>query len=77
MRNLSDEACHKLDEISAVMQCFVIDWAAACRVGSSLNTKDRGLVFDFQRCSDLGPGWHCVQFVPGLDQRNIIFALKK
>src|SRR5215471_14907061 len=59
------------------MQGFVIDRAAACRVGSSLNTKDRGLLLDFERCSYLGPGWHCVQFVLGLDQRNIILAFKK
>src|SRR5215831_15339406 len=77
MRNLSDETRHKLDEISPVMQGFVIDRAAACRVGSSLNAKDRGLLLDFQRCSDLNPGWHSVQLVLGLDQRNIIFALKK
>src|SRR5215472_12646111 len=77
MTNLSDEACHKLDEISSVMQGFVIDRAAASRVGSSLNTKDRGLLLDFQRCSDLDPRWHCIQLVLGLDQRNIIFAFKK
>src|SRR5215469_16669624 len=77
MRSLSDEACHKLDEISPVMQGFVIDRAAASRVGSSLNTKDRGLLLDFQRCSDLDPRWHCIQLVLGLDQRNIIFAFKK
>src|SRR5215831_20620185 len=77
MRNLSDEPCHKLDEISSVMQRFVIDRAAACRVGSSLNAKDRGLWLDFQRCSDLDPGWHCVQLVLGLNQRNLIFAFKK
>src|SRR5215469_5589341 len=44
-RNLSDEACHKLDEISPVMQCFVVNRAAPCRVGSSLNAKDRAPPF--------------------------------
>ena len=77
MRSLSYEACHKLDKISSVMQCFVIDRAPTRRVGSSLNAKDRSLLLDFQRGSDLDPGWHCVQFVIGLDQRNIIFTLKK
>src|SRR5215469_5605686 len=77
MTNLSVKARHKLDEISPVMQGLVIDRAAACRIGSSLNAKDRRLWLDFQRCSDLDPSWHSVQFVLGLDQRNIIFALKK
>ena len=77
MRNLPDEACHKLDEISPVMQGFVIDRAAACRIGSSLNAKDRSSWLDFQRCSDLDPGWHSVQFVLSLNERNVIFALKK
>ena len=77
MSGLSDEACHKLDEISPVVQGFVVDRAAACRIRGSLNAKDRGLLLDLQRCSDLDRGWHCVQFVLGLDQRNIVFAFKK
>jgi hypothetical protein len=40
MGSLSDEARHELGEITPVMQPFVIDWAAACRVGGSFNAKD-------------------------------------
>jgi len=47
MRNLSDEACDELDEISPVVQCFVIDWTAACRVRSSFNAKNRAPWFHF------------------------------
>src|SRR5262249_4914806 len=68
-RSLAPKACYELDEISPVMQGFVIDRVAAGRVGSSLDAKDRALSLDFQRCSDLDPGWHRVQFVLGLDQR--------
>src|SRR5215469_2624866 len=75
--DLSDEACHKLGKISPVMQCFVIYRPAACRIGSSLNAKDRGPWLDFQRCSDLDPGWHCVQLVLRLNQRNIVFAFEE
>ena len=82
MSSLSDKACHKLDEISTVMQRFVIDRTSASRVGGSLNAKDWGLWLDFQRCSDLDPGWHCVQFVLGFDHHPhvlefdfLVFAL--
>jgi hypothetical protein len=40
-RSLSDKACDESDEISPVVECFVIDWTAACRVGSSFNAKNR------------------------------------
>src|SRR5882724_2789919 len=76
-RHLSNQACHELDEIPSVVQPFVIDWTAACRVRSSLNAKDRAALLDFQRRSDFGLGWYCVQLVLGLNQRNIVFAFKK
>jgi len=46
-RSLSDKACDESDEISPVVQCFVIDWTAACRVGSSFNAKNRAPCFHF------------------------------
>src|SRR5258708_20998646 len=76
-RHLSNQACHELDEIPSVVQPFVIDWTAACRVRSSLNAKDRAALLDFQRRSDFRLGWHCVQFVLGLNQRKIVFAFKE
>src|SRR5258708_20943702 len=76
-RHLSNQACHELDEIPSVVQPFVIDWTAACRVRSSLNAKDRAALLDFQCRSDFGLGWYCVQLVLGLNQRNIVFAFKK
>src|SRR5258707_4844817 len=76
-RNLSDQSGHELDEISPVMQLFVIDWTAACRVGSSFNAKDRAALLDFQCRSYFGLSWHCVQLVLGLNQRNVVFAFKK
>src|SRR6266446_5073959 len=76
-RNLSDQAGHELDEISPVMQLFVIDRTAACRVGSSFNAKDRAALLDFQCRSYFGLSWHCVQLVLGLNQRNVVFAFKK
>src|SRR6266403_635585 len=76
-RHLSNQACHELDEIPSVVQPFVIDWTAACRVRSALNAKDRTTLLDFQRRSDFGLGWYCVQLVLGLNQRNIVFAFKK
>src|SRR6267378_5518484 len=76
-RHLSNQACHELDEIPSVVQPFVIDWTAACRVRSALNAKDRASRFHFQRRSDFGLGRYCVQLVLGLNQRNIVFAFKK
>src|SRR5258705_12023256 len=76
-RHLSNQACQELDEIPSVVQHFVIDWTAACRVRSSLNAKDRAALLDFQRRSHFGLGWYCVQLVLGLNQRNIVFAFKK
>ena len=55
-RHLSNQACHELDEIPSVVQPFVIDWTAACRVRSALNAKDRTALLDFQRRSDFGLG---------------------
>jgi len=40
----------------SVVQPFVIDWTAACRVRSALNAKDRTTLLDFQRRSDFGLG---------------------
>jgi hypothetical protein len=77
MRNLPDQACHELNEIPSVVQPFVIDWTAACRVGSSLNAKDWAALLDFKGRSDFGLGWYCVQLVLSLGQRNIVFAFKK
>src|SRR5467141_2077517 len=76
-RNLSDQSGHELDEISPVMQLFVIDWMPACGVRSSFNPKDRASRFHFQRRRDIGFSWHCVQLVLGLNQRNIVFAFKE
>src|SRR6266403_4125484 len=76
-RNLSDESGHELDEISPVMQLFVIDWTPACGVGSSFNPKDRASRFHFQRRGDFRLGWHCVQLVLGLNQRNTVLAFKE
>jgi hypothetical protein len=47
MRNLPDQTCHEPDEISAVVQPFVIDWTTACRVGGSFKAKDRAPLFHF------------------------------
>jgi len=55
-RHLSNQARHELDEIPSVVQPFVIDWTAACRVRSALNAKDRTTLLDFQRRSDFGLG---------------------
>ena len=76
-RNLSDQSGHELDEISPVMQLFVIDWTPACGVGSSFNPKDRASRFHFQRRGDISFSCHCVQLVHGLNQRNTVFAFKK
>ena len=40
-RSLSDQARYELDQISAVVKCFVVDWTSACRIGSSFNAKNR------------------------------------
>src|ERR1700758_4195471 len=76
-RSLSDKACDESDEISAVVECFVIDWTAACRVRSSFNAKNRAPWFHFQRSGNLLLSGHCVQLVLRLDQRNIVFAFKE
>src|SRR5258707_1753056 len=76
-RTLSDQSGHELDEISPVMQLFVIDWSPACGVGSSFNPKDRASRFHFQRRRDIGFSWHCVQLVLGLNQWNVVFAFKE
>jgi hypothetical protein len=46
-RSLSDKACDESDEISPVVECFVIDRTAACRVGSSFDAKNRAPWFHF------------------------------
>src|SRR6266481_2293755 len=76
-RNLSDQSGHELDEISPVMQLFVIDWTPSRGVGSSFNPKDRASRFHFQRRGDIGFSWRCVQLVLGLNQRNTVFAFKE
>src|SRR5260370_7724284 len=76
-RTLSDQSGHELDEISPIMQLFVIDWTPACGVGSSFNPKDRASRFHFQRRRDIGFSWHCVQLVLGLNHPTIAFAFNK
>src|SRR5215470_12034836 len=77
MRNLSYKARDESDEISAVVQCFVIDGTAACRVRGSFNAKNRASWFHFQRAGNLVFGGDCVQFVLRLDQRNTVFAFQE
>src|ERR1700758_1624090 len=76
-RNVSVEAGDESDEISAVVECFVIDGTVAGRVGSSFNAKNRAPWFHFERPGNLLLGGHCVQFVLRLDQRNIVLAFQE
>ena len=36
---------HEPNEIAPVVQPFIIDWTAGCRVGGSFNAKDRAPLF--------------------------------